>query len=116
MPYPSHISTEEIAREPNVGVVGRRNDFFLCIELDERGDGAKRLFMGEQGGRGHVGEDGGRIERANAFGLCFVRGVTADEDAGTQGDGVIDVSYNFRDSAVMNEWSVCSARRSIFAI
>ena len=110
-PHASHVPTEKVARQPNVGVIGHRNDFFLGVKLDEGSNRAKRFFVREEGGGGDVGEDSRGIEGAGAFGLGSVGGVTPDKDVGAHGDSVVHVPNDFGDGAVVDERAVCPVVR-----
>ena len=99
-----------------VGVIGHRDDLFLGVELDEGGDWPKRFFLREEGGGGDVREDGRGVEGADAFGLGGVGRLAADEDVGAERGGVLDVSGDFGDGAVMEEWAMCPVRVSAMCI
>ena len=115
-PHPSHVPTEKVPRQPDVGVIGHRDDLFFGVELDEGGDGAKRFFLRKEGGGRDVREDGREVEGADAFSLGGVGRVATDEDAGAERDSVVDVSGDFRDGAVVDERAVRPVRVSVMYI
>jgi hypothetical protein len=115
-PYPSHVPTEKVPCQPDVGVISHRDNLFLSVELDEGGDGAKRFLLRKEGGGGYVREDGREVEGADAFSLGVVGRVAADEDVGAERDSVVDVSGNFGDGAVVDERAVCPVRVSAMCV
>ena len=99
-----------------VGVIGHCDDLFLGVKLDEGGDWPKCFSLCEEGGGGDVREDGKRVEGADVFGLGSVGRLAANEDVGTECGSILDVSGNFGDGTVMDEWAMCSVRVSAMCI
>ena len=125
-PHPPDIPTVKIPRQAHLGRIRHPNHLLLGLKLDQRRDRSKRFFLGEQRSRGHVRQDGGGVEGPDGMGLgrvgrgvrvgVRVDGVAADEDACAECDGVLDVSDDLGDRAVVNERAVCPVNARIISV
>lgn len=89
---------EEVSGKTELGVVGKAEHLLLGLELEDGGQGAEGLVLGDGHLLGDTGQDGGLVEETGRVG-----GGAAGGDLGALGEGIGDVLLDLVDGGLVDE-------------
>lgn len=101
-PASAVVLAEEVSRQANIGIVGKRNDLLLSVELEERSNRPEGLFTENL----HLGRDVGQNSQVVKVGAQG-QSLASMEQASALGDGILHVLVDLCHRSAVNQRAVC---------